>query len=211
MKARGQTPPFRGEDGTVLPGSIAEVTYRRLGGLDQWVMIRGERIANPPLILLHGGPGWSETAFFRHFNAPVEKAFTVVYWDQRGAGKSFDCAIPRSSMTVEQFLGDLDQLVDAVRERLGKERVAIFGHSWGSALGVLYAARFPRKSRHTSAAGRLATGRRPSRALTSSPSQRRNVEASAGLCGSCGRSARRRTRRRPCSRSGPCLLGSRAT
>jgi pimeloyl-ACP methyl ester carboxylesterase len=145
MRDRGKTPPFRGADGIPLPDSIAEAAYRRLGGVDQWVMIRGERIANPPLILLHGGPGWSETAFFRHFNAPVEKAFTVVYWDQRGAGKSFDRGIPRSSMTVEQFLSDLDELVDAVRERLGKKRVSILGHSWGSALGVLYAARSPEK------------------------------------------------------------------
>ena len=108
-------------------------------------MIRGESVANPPLILLHGGPGLSETGFFRHFNAPLEKSFTVVYWDQRGAGKSFDRKIPRSSMTVEQFISDLDELVDAVCERLGKTKVAIFGHSWGSALGVLYAARFPEK------------------------------------------------------------------
>ena len=48
-------------------------------------------------------------------------------------------------MTVEQFISDLDELVDAVCERLGKTKVAIFGHSWGSALGVLYAARFPEK------------------------------------------------------------------
>ena len=108
-------------------------------------MIRGESVANPPLILLHGGPGFSETRFFRLFNAPLEKSFTVVYWDQRGAGKSFDRDIPRSSMTVEQLISDLDDLVEAVCERLGKTEVAIFGHSWGSALGVLYAARFPHK------------------------------------------------------------------
>ena len=141
----GKTPPFRGPRGEVLSGSIAEVAYRRLGGIDQWVMVRGESVANPPLILLHGGPGLSETALFRYFNAPLEKSFTVVYWDQRGAGKSFDPAIPRSSMTVEQVLSDLDELVDAVCARLGKTKVAIFGHSWGSALGVLYAARFPEK------------------------------------------------------------------
>ena len=145
MRHLGKTSPFRGPDGEVVPGSIAEIAYRPLGGLDQWVMIRGESVANPPLILLHGGPGLSETAFFRHFNAPLEKSFTVVYWDQRGAGKSFDRNIPRSSMTVEQFISDLDELVDAVCKRLGKTKVAIFGHSWGSALGVLYAARFPEK------------------------------------------------------------------
>ena len=145
VRRPGRTPPFRGPDGEVVPGSISEIAYRRLGGLAQWVMIRGQSIANPPLILLHGGPGFSETRFFRFFNAALETSFTVVYWDQRGAGKSFDPSIPRSSMTVEQFISDLDALVDAVRERLGKSKVAIFGHSWGSALGVLYAARFPEK------------------------------------------------------------------
>ncbi len=145
MKHLGQTPPFRGQQGELVPGSIAHVGYLRLGGLDQWVMIRGENVANPPLILLYGGPGLTETGFFRHFNAPLEKIFTVVYWDQRGSGKSFDRRIPRSSMTVEQFIADLDQLVDAVRKRIGKSKVAIYGHSWGSALGVLYAARFTDK------------------------------------------------------------------
>ena len=145
MKHLGRTPPFREPHGEVVPGSIAEIAYHRLGGLDQWVMIRGKSIANPPLIMLHGGPGLSETAFFRHFNAPLEEIFTVVYWDQRGAGKSFDRDIPRSSMTVERFISDLKELVDAVCTRLGKTKVTVFGHSWGSALGVLYAAHVPEK------------------------------------------------------------------
>jgi pimeloyl-ACP methyl ester carboxylesterase len=145
MRHPGKTPPFRGPTGEVVPGSIAEASYLRLGGLDQWVMIRGESVANPPLIVLHGGPGMPETRLFRHFNAPLENTFTVVYWDQRGSGKSFDSRIPRSTMTVEQFIADLDELVDAVCGRVGKQRVAIFGHSWGAALGVLYAARFPEK------------------------------------------------------------------
>jgi len=110
MKHLGSTPPFRGSRGEPVPGSIAEVSYLRLGGLDQWVMMRGESLTNPPLIFLHGGPGMTEMRFFRHFNAALEKSFTVVNWDQRGAGKSFDRAIPRSSMTVEQFIEDLDEL-----------------------------------------------------------------------------------------------------
>jgi pimeloyl-ACP methyl ester carboxylesterase len=145
MRHTVKTPPFRGSHGEVLSGSNAEIAYRPLGGLDQWVMIRGESRANPPLILLHGGPGLSETPLFRRFNAPLEKSFTVVYWDQRGAGKSFDPDLPRSSMTVEQFLSDLDDLVEAVRARLDRTKVVIFGHSWGSALGTLYAGRFPEK------------------------------------------------------------------
>jgi pimeloyl-ACP methyl ester carboxylesterase len=62
MKHLGNTPPFLGPKGEVLPGSIAEIRYLPLGGLDQWVMTRGESLANPPLILLHGGPGMGRGA-----------------------------------------------------------------------------------------------------------------------------------------------------
>ena len=101
MKHPGKTPPFRGSHGEILPGSIAEIRSMRLGELDQWVMIRGQSVANPALILLHGGPGFPEMRLFRHFNAPLEQNFTLVYWEQRGTDKSFDRKIPPLSMTVE--------------------------------------------------------------------------------------------------------------
>jgi pimeloyl-ACP methyl ester carboxylesterase len=108
-------------------------------------MIRGQRFTNPLLIVVHGGPGFPEMGLFRHFNGELEKHFTCVYWEQRGTDKSFDSAIPKSSMTVAQFLSDLDELLDAICERSNKDKVAIYGHSWGSVLGVLYAARCPEK------------------------------------------------------------------
>lgn len=80
----------------------------------------------------------AEMRLLRHFNAPIEKGFTVVYWDQRGSGKLYDRKRPRSSMTVEQFIADLDELVEVMRKRLGTQKVVILGHCWGSALGVLY-------------------------------------------------------------------------
>jgi pimeloyl-ACP methyl ester carboxylesterase len=83
--------------------------------------------------------------FFRHFNRSLERHFTVVHWDQRGTGKSFDRNIPGSSMTLDQFLADLDELVDIVRRRFGKEKVVILGHSWGTAFGAIYAAQCPEK------------------------------------------------------------------
>jgi len=129
----------------VTLGGIAEAGYVRLGGVDQWVMIRGERVSNPAVIVLHGGPGFSDTLFFRACNASLESSFTIIHWEQRGTGKSYDPTIPRSSMTVAQLLSDLDELVEIVRARLHKSKVVILGHSWGSALGVLYAAQFPLK------------------------------------------------------------------
>lgn len=145
MHSRGMTPPFRGPDGRILDGSIAEIVYLRLGGLDQWVMIRGRSVTNPILLLLHGGPGFPEMRLFRTFNAPLEDQYVVVYWEQRGTDKSYNPNIPPSSMTVEQFLADLDELIDVVRNHFGKDTIVLYGHSWGSALGVLYASRFPHK------------------------------------------------------------------
>jgi pimeloyl-ACP methyl ester carboxylesterase len=90
MKHLRKTQPFRGPKGEVVPGSIAEVKYLCLGGLDQWVMIRGESLMNPPLILLHGGPGFPETHFFRHFNAPLDTYSHVTPGLQEAAAKRFE-------------------------------------------------------------------------------------------------------------------------
>ena len=124
---------------------ISESSFVTLGGIPQWVEVRGADVSNPVLIALHGGPGMPETALLRHFNGALENVFTVVYWEQRGAGKSFSKTIAPESMTIDRFVRDLDELVDRVRARLSKDKVVLLGHSWGSALGTLYAARYPQK------------------------------------------------------------------
>lgn len=143
MRRPGRTPPLRGADGRPLRGSIAEARFLRIGGVEQWVLIRGASIEAPPLVVLHGGPGFGEAAFFRHHVSALERSFTVVHWDQRGAGKSFDPRQPASALTVERLVSDLEELVETVCRRLSQPRVVILGHSWGSMLGPLYAARRP--------------------------------------------------------------------
>ena len=95
--------------------------------------------------MLHGGPGASEAALFRHFNPDLENEFLMVYWEQRGTGRSYRASIPPESMTIDRFVRDLDDVVELVRERFDKDRVVLLGHSWGSALGLMYAARHPAK------------------------------------------------------------------
>jgi len=124
---------------------VAEAGTVSLGDLDQWVLIRGRSRANPLLVILHGGPGSSETALFRAFNPELEDHFTVVYWDQRGAGRSYRRSLDPAALTVERFVADLDALVDHLRARFGHRNVVLLGHSWGSVLGVLYAQRHPEK------------------------------------------------------------------
>lgn len=139
------TRPFTDRAGRVIPGSIARMEQIELGGVRQSVWFRARDVQSPALILLHGGPGASEAPLFRHFDAALEDHFLVVYWEQRGAGRSYHSDIPRSSMTIERMLHDLDELVDTVRSRYHKDRVALLGHSWGTILGTLYADREPAK------------------------------------------------------------------
>ena len=90
-------------------------------------------------------PGASESALFRHFDAALEDHFLVVYWEQRGTGRSYHGDLPRDAMSTERMLRDLDALVDTVRARFGHDRVVLLGHSWGTILGTLYVQRHPEK------------------------------------------------------------------
>lgn len=137
------TEPFRDASGRVLENSIAEMSYAEIGGIRQMLWFRGRNVDDPALILLHGGPGASEMALFRHYNAGLEQHFLVVYWEQRGAGRSFDPDIPPETMTVDRMVADLDEVVRLVQARFGKRRVVLLGHSWGTVLGTIYARRHP--------------------------------------------------------------------
>jgi len=140
-----RTPPFFDENGREIPGSVASMEMLLINGVEQSVWIRGRSDRAPVLILLHGGPGASESALFRHYNAELESHFLVVYWEQRGAGRSFHSDIPDQTMTLQQFVDDLDVLVERMRARFAAPKVALLGHSWGSAIGLLYARRHPEK------------------------------------------------------------------
>src|SRR5471032_1007135 len=69
------------------PKGIDSLEAVRIGGIDQWVHVRGEDVDNPILLFIHGGPGVAFIPMARVFQGPWEKHFTVVQWDQRGAGK----------------------------------------------------------------------------------------------------------------------------
>lgn len=140
----GHTPPFLSSTGEIVPGSIAEMQRLKLGGVEQSVTIRGRNAKAPILIWLHGGPGQDETGLLRRFNAALEDHFLVVYWTQRGTGRSYSSDIPTSSMTIAQFVSDLDELVGYMQDRFGAQKVVVAGHSWGSSLGVAYAQAHPK-------------------------------------------------------------------
>jgi pimeloyl-ACP methyl ester carboxylesterase len=138
------TAPITDAQGMPVPGSIAVLEEVTLGGVEQGLLIRGQNVTNPVLLYLHGGPGTSEMGMVRAYNiAALEKHFTVVVWDQRGAGKSFAALEPVSEMNVEQFISDAHELSVLLCQRFNQRKIYLVGHSWGSALGALTVERYP--------------------------------------------------------------------
>ena len=138
------TPPIVDAAGRPVPGSVAAMESVTLGGIAQSVWFRARDQRALPLIVLHGGPGVSEAALFRHFDADLEDDFLVVHWEQRGTGRSYPPARD-APPTLERLLGDLDELVEHVRRRFGASRVALLGHSFGTVLALRYAHAHPDK------------------------------------------------------------------
>jgi len=129
------------------PNGISSLEEIALGGVKQWIFIRGEDKRNPILIFLHGGPGspMGGMSSSRQFDAELIKHFTVVHWDQRGAGKSYDESIPIESMTFDRLVEDCSELIDYVRNKFSLGKVFIVGHSGGSIIGIKTAYKYPEK------------------------------------------------------------------
>lgn len=124
--------------------SLEEIT---LGNLEQWIFIRGTDRRNPVLVFLHGGPGAPVVGISgsRKLDAELIKHFTVVHWDQRGTGKSYNRDIPIDSMTFDRLVEDCNELIDYLRNRFNTPKVFIVGHSAGSIIGIRTAHKYPEK------------------------------------------------------------------
>ena len=125
--------------------SIKRSEHLTLDGTNMYLLTRSADRSAPVLLWLHGGPGGAERPLFRYFNSELENHFVVVYWDQRGAGRSFDPKADPHRLTIAQHVVDLDAVVDHLRHSLGQDRIILMGHSWGAALGLLYAQAHPDK------------------------------------------------------------------
>lgn len=123
--------------------SIAVLKEVNIGGSGQWVLERSENTDNPVILFLHGGPGTSQLTSNRRNTKRLEKFFTVVNWDQRGAGKSYAAIADSGKMNIDQFIRDTRELTLYLMRKFAKERIVLAGHSWGSAIGALTVARYP--------------------------------------------------------------------
>ncbi len=134
-----RTPQIKGNN------SIASIQKVKIGGIDQYIMIRGRDRNNPILLFLHGGPGYAQISYARKYQEELEESYVVVNWDQRGSGMSYSYDIPKETMNREQFIEDGKDLIDYLCKEYNKEKIYLVGHSWGSELGLYIIDRYPEK------------------------------------------------------------------
>ncbi|SHH67852.1 alpha/beta fold hydrolase [Massilia sp. CF038] len=134
------------------PRSIREEKFVRIGGIEQWVTISGTNCANPIVLIVHGGPGNPMTPYSDAIYGSWTKQFTIVQWDQRGAGRTYgrNRLLPEPDsrkwtpeqlealppLTIAQLTQDGVEVASYSAARLGQRKVILVGGSWGSALGV---------------------------------------------------------------------------
>jgi pimeloyl-ACP methyl ester carboxylesterase len=142
--AHAQAPAFGLLTDTICTAAakpVDEKGYVRIGGMEQWVRIKGSSCANPIVVLVHGGPGNPTTPWADNVYKAWEKDFTIVQWDQRGAGMTYGRNPPAEDepLVVERLRDDGVEVARYAARRFGKHKVILMGGSWSSVLGVTMA------------------------------------------------------------------------
>ena len=136
---------------SALTNKISEERFILIHGIEQWVTIKGER-SKPIILFIHGGPGSPISPYSDNLYKDWEKDFIIVQWDQRGTGKTYGRDAPEeltpdyfksNPLTMEQMTNDGIELSKYLLKHLGKQKMILFGTSWGSALGVKIATKRP--------------------------------------------------------------------
>ncbi len=124
-------------------GGINESMYIDVNNTEQWLNIYGEDTNNPVLLYLHGGPGSATSDIDYAFTRKWADVYTVVTWDQRNCGKSYDAEQNDIVLTRDLFLTDGKEVTEFLLDYLSKEKITILGHSWGSIYGANLVLEYP--------------------------------------------------------------------
>ncbi|MGK4581889.1 alpha/beta fold hydrolase [Kitasatospora sp. HPMI-4] len=126
------------------PNGIDEQGFVRIGGIDQWISIRGEDLGNPVMLEIHGGPGATNSAYGPR-TREWERHFTIVRWDMRGTGKTLGRggADGQGELSFDRLYRDALEVTRHVRARLGVDQVVLVANSFGSVFGLRLARRHP--------------------------------------------------------------------
>lgn len=130
----GKPIPFLDKNGIKLSNSISEKVFLDINGSKQGMFIKGKNLDNPIILFLHGGiPVYFLT---EKYPTHLEDNFTMVWWEQRNCGISYNSDSTKNSTTLEQLVDDSIVLTKYLLDRFGKEKIYLMAHSGGTFLGV---------------------------------------------------------------------------
>ncbi len=132
----GELTQFTDENGNRLENSIYEKVFVEVNNIEMGMIIKGKDVSNPLLLFVHGGPGMTEYFLQENYPTGLEDYFTVVWWDQRGAGLSYHGDTDENTMTTEQFIDDTIAVTNYLRERFGQDKIYLMAHSWGTFIAI---------------------------------------------------------------------------
>lgn len=128
------------------PKGIQENYEASIGGIKQWVFVRGQDRDNPLILFVHGGPASPMSPLTWMFQRPIEEYFTVVHYDQRAAGKTYlsnDTTGLGKTIFIDQYVNDAIELTAFLLKKYGKKKAILIGHSWGTIVGMKAALKRP--------------------------------------------------------------------
>ncbi len=126
-------------DSIVTPNGVQEDYRVNIGGIRQWVYVRGRDKNNPVILFVHGGPASPVSPLMWMFQRPLEEYFTVVNYDQRASGKTYlanDTTGLGKTINIEQYVTDAIQLTQFIKEKYNKRKVILVAHSWGTIVAM---------------------------------------------------------------------------
>jgi pimeloyl-ACP methyl ester carboxylesterase len=141
LLGRGRPKPFLDENGRPVRGSISEKAFADVNGMRQGMFIQSKDATHPVLLFLHGG--MPEYFLTERYPTGLENDFTMIWWEQRGAGLSYRPGIPPETMRPDQFIADTLSVTSYLRNRFGKDKIYLMAHSGGTFIGLQAAARAP--------------------------------------------------------------------
>ncbi|MDN3693105.1 alpha/beta hydrolase [Chryseobacterium tructae] len=133
-------------DSIVNPNGIQERYKVVIGGTKQWVYARGQNKENPVILFVHGGPASPIAPVMWMFQRPIEEYFTVVNYDQRASGKTYnanDTLSLKNTININQYVDDAITLAELIKEKYKKKKVLLIGHSWGTIISMKAALKRP--------------------------------------------------------------------
>lgn len=133
-------------DSIVSPNGLQESYEKTIGGIKQWIYVRGQDKSNPIIIFIHGGPASPMSPVMWMFQRPIEEYFTVINYDQRAAGKTYnanDTVNLSASININQYVSDVIELAAFIEKKYKKRKIILIGHSWGTIIGMNAALKRP--------------------------------------------------------------------